>query len=183
MDATVVRRLVYLLPAAIFAALVLYLVHIMRPDRDPAVLPSALIEKPVPAFELPPLMEGGEGLSSADLRGTVSLVNFFASWCVPCRAEHPMLMRLAREEGLTLHGIAYKDDPAAARGFIAELGNPFARIGLDANGRTAFDFGVYGVPETYLVDRDGRIRYRQVGQLTPAAIEEVLLPLIADLGS
>jgi cytochrome c biogenesis protein CcmG/thiol:disulfide interchange protein DsbE len=175
------RRLLYLLPVAIFTLLVVYLVHILRPDRNPTVLPSALIEKPAPDFNLPPLIEGEPALTAADLRGQVTVLNFFASWCVPCRAEHPLLMELARQPGLALYGIAYKDKPEAARGFLAELGNPFARIAADSSGRTAIDFGVYGVPETYVIDRDGRIRFRQVGPLTPDAIKNDLLPLVARL--
>jgi cytochrome c biogenesis protein CcmG/thiol:disulfide interchange protein DsbE len=181
MSATLLRRLVYVLPALTFTVLIVYLAQLLKPDREPRVLPSALIEKPAPDFALPPLLDGGEGLSTADLRGRVTLVNFFASWCVPCQAEHPLLMRLAREEGLTLYGIAYKDEPAAARRFIADLGDPFARISMDSDGRTAIDFGVYGIPETYLIDREGRIRYRYVGPLTPAVIEKELLPIAAEL--
>jgi cytochrome c biogenesis protein CcmG/thiol:disulfide interchange protein DsbE len=176
------RRLLYLLPAIVFAALIAYLVQRLQSGRDVRLLPSALIDKPVPAFALPPLLEGDAGLTAADLRGQVSLVNFFASWCVPCRAEHPLLTRLAREEGLRVNGIAYKDRPEDARAFLAELGNPFARIGADFDGRTAIEFGVYGVPETYLIDRDGRIRFRHVGPLTPEAIEQDLLPLAAEFG-
>jgi cytochrome c biogenesis protein CcmG/thiol:disulfide interchange protein DsbE len=181
MGAISARRLLYLLPAIVFAALIAYLAQRLQSDRDVRVLPSALIDKPAPAFALPPLLEGGAGLTAADLRGQVSLVNFFASWCVPCRAEHPLLMRLAREEGLPVNGIAYKDRPDDARAFLDELGNPFARIGADLDGRTAIEFGVYGVPETYLVDREGRIRFRHVGPLTPEAIARDLLPLAAEL--
>lgn len=175
------RRLLFLLPALLFAGLVAYLAYALRPERDPTVVPSAMIDRPAPAFELPPLLDGLPGVARADLGGKPVLVNFFASWCVPCRAEHPLLMRLAEEGRIDLYGIAYKDEPEAARAFLAELGNPFSRVGMDASGRTAIDFGVYGVPESYLVDGEGRIRFRQVGPLYPHVLEEQLLPLVAEL--
>ena len=174
-------RLLYVGPALAFAVLAAYLAHALRPDRDPALVASALIDKPMPAFALPPLGETGPGLASKDFAGQVSLVNFFASWCVPCRAEHPLLLRLADEEKLPVYGIAYKDKPEAIGAWLNELGNPFSRIGLDQNGRTAIDFGVYGVPETYLIDRGGRIRFRQAGPLDADVVDETLLPLIARL--
>lgn len=175
------RRLVFLLPALLFAVLIGYLLVALRPERDPTLVPSALIDKPAPAFALPPLVAGKPGLSHADLGGRPALVNFFASWCLPCRAEHPLLMRLGAG-GVPLYGIAYKDDPAEARAFLAELGDPFARIGVDESGRTAIDFGLYGVPETYVIDGEARIRYRHVGPLTAAALERDILPLLEELG-
>ncbi len=175
-------RLLYLLPAAVFALVAAYLVRGLDPARDPQRIASALIDLPVPEFALPPLMEGEPGLASADLAGGVSLVNFFATWCVPCRVEHPMLLWLTRERGLTVHGINYKDKPEDARAWLAELGNPFARIGVDATGRVAIDFGVYGLPETFVIDRGGRIRLRHVGPLDQATVDEVLLPLVVELG-
>lgn len=178
------RRLLFLLPALLFAALAAYLVVALAPERDPSLVPSARIDDPVPAFALPGLLDEGSGLASDDLaKGEVSLVNFYASWCVPCRVEHPLLMRLAEEEDIPLYGIAYKDKPADSRAWIEKLGNPFRRIGVDLEGRTAIDFGVYGVPETYVIDREGRIRYRHVGPLTPQVVEETILPLVAELRS
>jgi cytochrome c biogenesis protein CcmG, thiol:disulfide interchange protein DsbE len=177
------RRLLFLLPVALFAIVALYLVLGLSPERDPTLVPSVMIDKPAPDFVLPGLFDDGQGLSNEDLQGQVSLVNFFASWCVPCRAEHPILLRLAREEGVPLYGIAYKDQPNDSRAWLAELGDPFQRIGVDLSGRTAIDFGVYGVPETYVIDREGRVRYRHVGPLTPAVLEETVLPLIAELRS
>ena len=109
------------------------------------------------------------------------LVNFFASWCVPCRAEHPLLLRIAESEQVPLYGIAYKDKPADAARFLAQLGDPYRAVGLDESGRTSIDFGVYGVPESYLIDKQGRIRFRQVGPITPDVISGQLKPLIAEL--
>lgn len=175
------RRLLFLVPALLFAGLVAYLAYALRPERDPSIVPSALIDKPAPEFDLPPLFADLPGLARADLGGKPVLVNFFASWCVPCRAEHPLLMRLAQEEGVALYGIAYKDKPEDAKAFLAELGNPFSRVALDSSGRTGIDFGVYGVPETYVIDGAGRIRFRQVGPLYPYVLDEQLMPLLAEL--
>ena len=182
------RRLLFLLPALLFVGLVAYLAYELRPGRDPSVVPSALIDKPAPEFALPPLHPDRPGLAKADLTaadlgGKPVLINFFASWCVPCRAEHPLLMELAKMRGIALYGIAYKDKPEAAMAFLAELGDPFARVAQDADGRTAIDFGVYGVPETYVIDGQGHIRFRQVGPLYPQVVEEQLLPLLTELGA
>jgi cytochrome c biogenesis protein CcmG/thiol:disulfide interchange protein DsbE len=177
-----VRRLLYLIPVLVFIGVGIGLA--LGLTRDPGVLPSALLDKSVPAFELPPL-EGraGAGLSSQDLQaGQPALVNVFASWCVPCRAEHPLLMALA-ERGVTIYGINYKDPPEQASAWLAELGDPFARIGADRDGRVGIDWGVYGVPETFVVDGEGRIRHRFVGPLQPRDVDRTLLPLLAELAS
>jgi cytochrome c biogenesis protein CcmG/thiol:disulfide interchange protein DsbE len=170
------RRLAFLLPVALFAGMVVFFA--IGLTHDPHLLPSALINRPVPDFALPGLYEGEEGLSRKDLGGRVTLVNFFASWCAPCREEHAQLMALARRPGVTLGGIAYKDKPEDARRFLDSLGNPFRRIGVDRDGAAAIDFGVYGVPETYVVDGSGHIRYRQVGPVTAADIAQKILPVI-----
>jgi len=148
---------------------------------DPRGVPSALLGRPAPDFALPPL-EGARrpALAAADLRGPLSaplLVNFWASWCVPCIVEHPQLMRLSRE-GVPVFGINYKDRAEAALAFLERHGNPFARLGRDEPGRTAIDWGVYGVPETYLIDRQGLIRWRFAGPITPEVLERDLRPLL-----
>ena len=147
---------------------------------DPSKLPSALEGKLVPQFALPALQGSGvDGFSTADLQtGEVVLVNVWASWCVPCRQEHPLLMALAERTGITIYGLNYKDDPAAARLFLAEGGNPYTRIGADRSGRVGIDWGVYGVPETFVVTGGGRISYKHIGPLSQSAIEAKLLPAI-----
>jgi cytochrome c biogenesis protein CcmG/thiol:disulfide interchange protein DsbE len=173
------RRLLLLLPAAVFALVAAYLGAGLM--HDPRKIPSALIDKPVPGFDLPPLLADRPALKTDDLKGEVQLVNMFASWCVPCRIEHPMLMRIAREGKIPLHGISWKDKKEASTQFLAELGNPFRRIGHDESGRVGIDWGVYGVPESYLIDRDGRIRYKVVGPLTPEELRDNVLPLVERL--
>ena len=176
------RRLLFVLPVLVFAGVVAYFAVALQPGRDPSLVPSALVGKPVPAFDLPPLEPGKPGVAAKDLKGQVTLLNFFASWCIPCRAEQPVLMQLTKDAKATLYGIAYKDEPEASRAFLAEAGDPFARVAVDASGRTAIDFGLYGVPETYVVDRDGIIRFRQVGPLDPDTLARKVLPLLAELG-
>jgi cytochrome c biogenesis protein CcmG/thiol:disulfide interchange protein DsbE len=174
------RRLVYLLPVVVFVVIAGYFAWGLRPNHDPHTLPSAMIDKPVPAFDLASLKEG-EDFARSEIAGQVVLVNFFASWCVPCRAEHPVLMRISEQEHVPLYGIAYKDRPADAAQFLEQLGNPYRRIGLDREGRVGIDFGVYGVPETYVIDKAGRIRLRHVGPLTAEALDKELLPLVKEL--
>src|SRR5262249_45759323 len=157
------RKLVFLLPAGLFALLLAAFAVGLR--HDPHLVPSALIDRPAPDFALPGLYQSTDGLTRDALDGRVTLVNFFASWCAPCREEHPHLMALARRPGVTLDGVAYKDKPEESRRFLDTLGNPYGHIGVDRVGATAIDFGVYGVPETYVVDSTGRIRYRHVGPL------------------
>ena len=185
-------RLIYIAPTVIFAAVALALAVglTLRPD----IVPSALIDKPVPVFSLPGLgtKDGGagkgdigidsRGFSSDDLKGRVSLVNVFASWCIPCRAEHPLLMRLADKERLAIFGLNYKDKPSDARAWIKKLGNPYRRIGVDPKGRVAIDWGVYGVPETFVIGPEGRIRYKHVGPLKARDVDDVILPIIRKLG-
>ncbi|NNG03741.1 MAG: DsbE family thiol:disulfide interchange protein [Inquilinus sp.] len=175
------RRLLYLLPLAVFGAVVAWMAVPLITGDDPRDLPSALIDRPAPDFALPGLPPA-DGLATADLGGEVVLVNFFASWCVPCLAEHPLLTRLAREEGIIIHAVNYKDAPEAATGWLVRHGNPYARIGADRDGRVGIEWGVSGVPETFVVDRDGRIRKRYTGPLTPAQVEAELLPLLRELG-
>jgi cytochrome c biogenesis protein CcmG/thiol:disulfide interchange protein DsbE len=173
------RRWLYLLPVAVFALMAAG--FYIGLSRDPEVLSSPLIDEPAPQFDLPPLPGSAKGLSVADLKGGVSLVNFFASWCVPCREEHKPLSAFAALKRVPVYGIDYKDKPKAAAEWLAELGNPYTQIGAD-DGQVAIAWGVYGVPETFLVDGAGRIRYKHVGPLTQADIDTTILPLIARLG-
>jgi cytochrome c biogenesis protein CcmG/thiol:disulfide interchange protein DsbE len=179
------RPLLIFVPLMLFAALAgLFLVRLY--SGDASLLPSALIGRQVPAFALPPVegLPDKQGFSDADLRqGKVTLVNVFASWCVPCHQEHELIMRLSADPALTrggvrLFGIAYKDDPANIKRFLVEAGDPFARIGADRRGRVAIDWGVYGVPETFIVKGDGTIAYRFVGPATEDAYRETILPEI-----
>jgi cytochrome c biogenesis protein CcmG/thiol:disulfide interchange protein DsbE len=169
------RRLFVLIPLALFALLAaLFLARLF--SGDPQRLPSALIGKPAPAFTLPPLdglARDGKpvpGLSTDALKGRVTLVNVWASWCAPCREEHPLLVELAKDPSVTLVGINYKDQPDNARRFLGALGNPFAAVGVDANGRAAIDWGVYGVPETFVIAPDGTNAYKHVGPLTAESL-------------
>jgi cytochrome c biogenesis protein CcmG, thiol:disulfide interchange protein DsbE len=175
------RKLAFVLPAALFA--VLLVVFALGLRHDPQLLPSALINRPAPGFVLPGLYDPAHGLSRRDLGGRVTLVNFFASWCLPCREEQAALMALAHRSDVTLDGIAYKDKRADARRFLADFGNPYTRVAVDRDGATAINFGVYGVPETYVVDPTGHIRYRQVGPLSAADIERKILPMIARIAA
>lgn len=177
------RPFLVFLPLALFAALAaLFFVRLFAGDASR--LPSALVGRPVPTFVLPGIegLPGANGLSDADLRqGHVTILNVFASWCVPCREEHPVLAQLSgdpvlKAAGARLVGLAYKDAPANVKSFLGRLGNPFAAIGADEKGRTAIDLGVYGVPETFVIRGDGTVAYRFVGPLTSEAARDVLLP-------
>ena len=172
-------RLYHLLPLGFFVALALIFLTQLRSGVDPSEIPSALVGKPAPSFTLPPL-DGMNvpGLSQADLIGHVTLVNVFASWCVPCREEHPVLSALAADPRIRVVGIDYKDDPGNARTFLTGLGNPYVAIGTDTRGRTAIDWGVYGVPETFLVDASGVIRHKIIGPLSDAVVANDLKPAI-----
>jgi cytochrome c biogenesis protein CcmG/thiol:disulfide interchange protein DsbE len=179
------KRLLFLLPVAIFLVVAGYFAWGLLSGRDPSAVPSALIDKPVPQFDLKPV-EGlnSPGLSTADLMRADRpvLLNVWASWCVPCRAEHPILMRLAERDGVTVHGINYKDEPADANRFIDNLGNPYKRIGADPSGRAGIQLGVYGVPETYVIGPSGKIRYKHTGPIDSQALKEKILPLLERLG-
>ncbi|MFC0808870.1 DsbE family thiol:disulfide interchange protein [Ensifer sp. P24N7] len=173
------RRTVMLLPLGIFAGLAVMLGWGL--SRNAQVIPSALIGKQVPDFSLPPVQGRSLGLSSADLKGEVSLVNVFASWCTACREEHPVFMELKRIGAVPIHGINYKDRPHDAAKWLDGMGDPYTRTGADLNGRVSIDWGVYGVPETFVVDRHGRIAFKHVGAVTPEVYRERLAPLIAEL--
>ncbi|MFT7134902.1 MAG: cytochrome c biogenesis protein CcmG/thiol:disulfide interchange protein DsbE [Akkermansiaceae bacterium] len=151
-------------------------------SRDDA-LPSAMVDKSAPKFTLPPVLGSDDGLSTQDLVGHVSLVNVFASWCVPCRAEHPLFMELGEIGEVPLYGINYKDPPEQARAWLDELGDPYTRIGADRDGRVGIEWGVYGVPETYVIAADGTIAYRHVGPITRTILQDTIMPIVRNLKS
>lgn len=177
-EATAPRsRLIFILPGAVFIVLAVLFFVQLTSGRNPAELPSVLINKPVPTFNLAPL-EGltadGKpvpGFSNEDLKGRVTIVNVWASWCAPCRLEHPLLVELAKDPSVRLVGINQKDNPENARRFLGALGNPYSAVGIDPNGRASIDWGVYGVPETFIVGPDGMIRHKHIGPLTPENLE------------
>ena len=174
-----VTRLGLLMPLLLFLGLAVLLG--VGLTLNPREVPSPLIGKPVPAFDLPPVKGRTLGLSSADLKSEVSLVNVFASWCTACREEHPLLMELKKNGIVPIHGLNYKDKPNDAESWLNELGDPYTRTGADFNGRVGIEWGVYGVPETFVVDRNGRIAYKHIGPLTPKALRNKILPLISEL--
>ncbi len=173
------NRWSYVAPLIAFSVLVVFFVwrlYLVAQGDTPNLIPSVMINKPAPAFDLPPLYAEQSGFRTADLKGRVTLVNFFASWCEPCRIEHPMLADIPKSR-ITLVGINYKDRPEDAKAWLAELGDPYKTIAADRNGRTGIDFGVYGVPETYLIDKNGMIRFKQTGPLTPDIIRNQIVPM------
>ena len=158
-------RLITFLPLAVAAVLAAVFAWALYAGRDPSVVPSPLIDKPVPAFRLPSL-DGSADLTAAEFQGRVTVLNVFASWCLPCRAEHPALTALAREGKARIIGLNHKDRPKDAKAWLKELGNPYARIGVDRTGRASIEWGIYGVPETFVIDKAGRIRHKLVGPIT-----------------
>jgi len=173
------KRLLLFVPLSIFAGFALMLA--LGLNNDPTHIPSVLIDKPMPQFELSPVMPGQPGFSLADLKGHVSLVNVFGSWCGVCEEEHPTLVMLAQNKAVEIYGIDWKDEPADGAKWLAEHGDPYTRVGNDLSGRTALDLGVTGAPETFVVDRAGRVRYKQIGAITDDVWRDTLAPLIARL--
>lgn len=172
------RRLLVLLPLLFFA--VLAGVFALGLNRDPSLIPSVLINKPLPAFDLPAVGTGDPGLASRDFRGAPMLLNMFASWCVSCRVEHPLLLDL-HARGVPIAGIDWEDEAAAGAKYLKDNGDPYARVGLDGNGRTGIDLGITGVPETFVVDKHGRVRYKQIGPIETADWENIIKPLMDKL--
>ena len=174
-------RSAFLIPVVLF--LVINVALGWRLTRNPREFPSALIGKPVPDFDLSPVQRRTLGFSTADLRGQVSLVNVFASWCTACRAEHPLFMQLSRSGAVPIHGLNYKDRPADAAEWLDTLGDLNMRTGADLDGRVGIEWGVYGVPETFVVSANGTIAYKHIGPVTPEAINETVLTLVEQLRS
>ena len=172
------RLLLALTPLVVLVALLA--VFAVSLNRDPSLIQSVLIDKPAPQFSLAAVEGSGvPGFDTAALAGEVTLVNVFASWCIPCRDEHPVLEALKQQTGVRLYGMNQKDAAQNAVAFLTELGNPYDAIGADTNGRTSIDWGVYGVPETFIVDAKGIIRFKHVGPLTMDDIASEMIPAIA----
>lgn len=148
---------------------------------NPREIPSVLIGKPVPKFELPPVQGRTLGLSDKDLKGEVFLVNVFASWCVECRVEHPLLVDLTRRNIVPIHGLNYKDKPGDAQEWLDGLGDPYTRTGADIDGRVGIDWGVYGVPETFVIDKEGLIAHKHIGAINAKVLKEKILPMVEEL--
>ena len=169
------RNWLALLPLILFLGLAAIFMAQLMSGRDTQTVPSALIGQPAPLANLPPIAALAiPGITPEDFKGRVTILNVFASWCVPCRDEHPVLLTLANDKRFQLLGINYKDKPEHAAAFLGELGNPYAKVGADLNGRAGIDWGVYGVPETYVIGPDGVIRYKQVGPLDAESAKALL---------
>ncbi len=171
----------FVLPLLVFASLVYFLAVGLR--LDPRAVPSPLINKPAPEFALPQLGQPDKALPRTDLLGQVWLLNVWASWCAACRQEHPLLVELAQRKAVPIYGLNYKDQPAAAQAWLADWGNPYTASWSDALGKVGIDFGVYGVPETFLIDQAGVIRFKHTGPLTAQVLEQDVLPLVKRLSA
>ena len=169
-------------PLGAFAALLALCAVPLLKETDPSVAPSALIGRPVPAFSLPPALSGGKGFGDADLKadGRPKLVNVFSSWCLTCAAEQRVLTRLAASDGVPVYGIDYKDERKKVAGWLKRNGNPYRKIGFDGDGRAAIDWGVSRVPETFVVDGEGVVRYRHAGPVTEQDYKDILQPLLTE---
>lgn len=169
----------YLLPVVLF--LLLLVILAIGLNRDPTRIPSPLIGRPAPAFTLPLLSNPAQSISSDDLKGEVTLLNVWATWCSGCHKEHPVLVQLARTSSVPLYGLNYKDDHHAARQWLEKNGNPYTANAVDANGRVAIDWGVYGAPETFIIDSRGIVRYKHIGPLSAEDVRDTILPLVQKL--
>jgi cytochrome c biogenesis protein CcmG, thiol:disulfide interchange protein DsbE len=168
-----------LIPVIIFAVLLVFLG--IGLTLNPREVPSPLIGKPAPAFKLATLEAPDKSLTQADLAGRAWVLNVFASWCGPCREEHPLLVDLAKKTPTPIYGLNYKDQKADAERWLRQFGNPYRSVLVDRDGRAGIDYGVYGVPETFVIDKNGTVRYKKVGPLTPEVIESKILPLLKEL--
>ncbi|MBC7521381.1 MAG: DsbE family thiol:disulfide interchange protein [Sandarakinorhabdus sp.] len=175
------NRIIFVIPVIAFIALIGFFGFGLT--KDPKELPSQLIDRPLPQFALPGIEAtpgGGAGFASAALKGEPALLNVFASWCAACPQEHPVLTRIT-SEGFPVYGIAWKDKPADSRDWLARFGNPYKAVAADEAGRTAIDLGVTGVPETFIVDKSGRVRFKQIGPISPETWEATIRPLMQKL--
>lgn len=169
----------YLVPLVVFVVLSLFLWKGLQ--LNPRDVPSPLINKPAPQFDLPLLSDPAAHIKRDEMLGQVWLLNVWASWCVSCRQEHPVLMRLARQNIVPIYGLNYKDEREAGINWLNDFGNPYVASGFDANGRVGVDYGVYGVPETYVIDKQGVIRYKHTGPVSDEALMTTILPLVKEL--
>jgi len=173
------RALKYLIPFGVFVALVAFFA--VGLTKDPREVPSPLIEKPAPLFKVAQLHEPGASFAPQDMRGKVWLLNVWASWCVSCRVEHPLLVEMSRQKIVPIVGLDYKDQREDGKQWLAKFGNPYALSAFDADGKVGIDYGVYGVPETFVIDKQGVIRYKQIGPITREALDKTIIPLIRKL--
>lgn len=173
------NRLLLLLPVLLFVVVGLFFAWGLT--RDPSRIPSELIDRPLPQFDMPAIEGFEEGLSTDDLTGEVALLNVFASWCPPCHIEHPLLVEIARNDLVPIYGLNWKEKPGDGKAWLDRLGNPYEKVGDDQAGRVAIDLGVTGAPETFVIDREGRVRYKVVGPITEDLWNETLWPLIQEL--
>lgn len=169
----------YLLPLSVFFAIVVFLA--IGLTRDPREVPSPLVGKPAPDFNLPAVDDANASVSLAELKGRVTLLNVWASWCVACRDEHPLLVKLAKEQGIPIYGLNYKDEREDAQRWLKAFGNPYVRSASDYEGKIGFDLGVYGVPETFVIDANGVIAHKHIGPITEAKWHREIAPVMAKL--
>ncbi|MBW8757778.1 MAG: DsbE family thiol:disulfide interchange protein [Burkholderiales bacterium] len=175
------KALKFLIPLVVFIVLAAFCAYALVQNHDPHEVPSPLIDKPAPEFALTRLDQPGQTIHRADLLGKVWMLNVWASWCEACRDEHPHLVEFARLKALPIYGLDYKDQREPAQAWLAERGNPYDASLFDANGRVGIDFGVYGVPETFIIDKQGVIRFKHIGALTPDVLQGKVLPLLRKL--
>lgn len=169
----------FVLPLVLFIVLAIFLA--IGLTRDPREVPSPLINKPAPAFTLPQLSDPNKTFTPQEMRGKVWLLNAWASWCPPCREEHPLLLRVSRSGAVPIYGLNYKNEREEALAWLNDLGNPYVLSVSDLDGRVGIDYGIYGVPETFVIDRNGVIRYKQTGVITAKILQEKILPLVREL--
>jgi cytochrome c biogenesis protein CcmG/thiol:disulfide interchange protein DsbE len=176
-----VKALKFIIPLAIFVGLLAFFA--VGLTRDPREVPSPLIDKPAPPFSLQQLHDEKVAFTPEDMKGKVWLLNVWASWCVSCRVEHPLLVEMSRKQVVPIVGLNYKDKRDEGKQWLAKLGDPYVLSAYDVEGKVGIDYGVYGVPETFVIDKQGVIRYKQIGPVTPEALEKKILPLIRKLNA